>query len=368
MSKKKVVIVAPVHIYDDIRVFKKEACSIVNAGYQVVQFSRTHSGKELVDSGIIVKPVIYRNRIERFLNLITLFFRVWQEKADLYHLHNPDTIPLAILLKIIGKKVIYDTHENFYKKILLRQWIPKFLRFPAAVVVLILEKIANIICDAMIITQEEQKKNYKNAIVVGNAPVYVDYERVMPLHNNIELAYLGGISEDRGLNFMLELVDKLNQHVPTKLLLIGNSINDNALSLAMKTDIWQYVDYRGVLSQQEAFKLVQKSDFGLITLLDIADYKFTSPNKIYEYMMLGTPFIATDFPLWIKQLDYVNAGVFTTVEEVNDGLVEEIIAIKLNNDRYNLMCKSGKEYIQDVFNWNLVEEPTLIAIYKGLLK
>ena len=202
---KIVCIVAPVHMFDDIRIYKKEAISLANAGYKVILYSRTPTNKGIIEHNIQVKPVIYKNRAIRFLKLTPLFFRILREKADIYHLHNPDTIFYVFILRFIGKKVIYDTHEDFSKKILLRSWIPKLLRRPLALLVLNLEKFVGIITSSMIVTQNEQLTSYSNSFVIGNAPIFKEYELALRNVSEIKLVYLGGISADRGLWKMLEI-------------------------------------------------------------------------------------------------------------------------------------------------------------------
>lgn len=77
------------------------------------------------------------------------------QKAEIYHLHNPDTLPIIILLRIFGKKVIYDIHEDFSKKILIKNWIPKLLRRPLAFFVSKSESLISTIATASIATQQD---------------------------------------------------------------------------------------------------------------------------------------------------------------------------------------------------------------------
>jgi len=96
---KKIAIVAPVHCYNDVRVFQKQAITLAKEGYQIVLLAR--APKVLVEKGIKIQPVpAYSNRVMRFLKLPLILQQAWIEKADLYHLHNPDTLPLAFALKL----------------------------------------------------------------------------------------------------------------------------------------------------------------------------------------------------------------------------------------------------------------------------
>lgn len=368
--KKKVVIVSPVHIFNDVRVFEKEAKSLVNLGFDVELFARTPEGIDHTESGILIHAVKYRNRIERFLKLPLLFFRILKSDASLYHLHNPDTIPFALLLKVLGKKVIYDTHEDFSKKILLRQWIPRLLRNALAKIIDSLEIIVSKVVDGTIVTQTEQKNKFKNCFVIPNAPIYRmignEAENKKTEQNMLTLGYLGGISKDRGLWEMLKLTRILNESINTKLVLIGGAVNDGSLSEAMKSSLWDNVEYLGKLPQSEAFAHIKNVDFGLIILEDVADYRYTSPNKIYEYMMLGVPFVATDFPAWKSELASVNSGIFLKNVDLDDA-ADQITKLKKDPERYESVSQNGVKYVSDEFNWDAVCEPILSKIYFSIV-
>ena len=62
----KIVVLAPVHIYDDIRVFRKESVTLADAGNEVVLYARTPDDQPIVRSGVEVKPVKRRSRPGRF--------------------------------------------------------------------------------------------------------------------------------------------------------------------------------------------------------------------------------------------------------------------------------------------------------------
>ncbi len=105
---------APVHYYDDVRVFQKEAKTLSANGYRVLLLARAEIS--LVEEGVEVVPLpVVKNRLMRFLCLPRVFWTAFMLKGDVYHLHNPDTLPIVLLLKMLGRRVIYDTHEDFSK-------------------------------------------------------------------------------------------------------------------------------------------------------------------------------------------------------------------------------------------------------------
>jgi len=367
---KKICILAPVHIYDDIRVFRKEAKTLAQNGYDVTLFARINKDKTL--EGIKIRSVEYKNRLERFLKLPFLFLKAIKTNADLYHIHNPDTLLIGFLLKIFGKIVVYDTHEDFEKKLLIRDWIPKLLKKPIAKLISFFEMLAGILFDKVIITQEELEERISNTIIIENAPiiddefirkVFVNSQNIVTENDILRLIYIGSISENRGLFRMLKIVKSLNKEVETKLWLIGPQ--NMYVDKAKKMDSWDFVDYLGRLPQEKAFSYLIKSDFGMITLLNKGDFFQTNPNKIFEYMTFGIPFIATDFKKWVNKLDDINAGLFVNVDKT-DSISDLVLKVYNDKKTYHTMSDNGKNYIFNKYNWN-IEQKKLLNLYSKLL-
>ncbi|CCO48260.1 putative Glycosyl transferase, group 1 [Vibrio nigripulchritudo SOn1] len=368
VSKIKVTIISPVHKVDDIRIYKKQAASFLSQGYTVSAIAKKGADSQLVFQ---VFELCYKRRISRFLSIPKLIYIAWKEDANIYHIHNPDTLPIGLVLKLFGKTVIYDTHENFRKKILLRQWIPRAIRGLVANSVFYVEKLFSHCFDATIVTQKEQLSDFARSYLIGNSPI-LDREfsnnTSNPLSSALRLVYVGGISQDRGLNKMLELCSIMNSITPTELYLIGptiNSMSEQELSLIVGK--LNNVFYEGVLDQKSAFKIVNSCDYGLILLEDVADYRDTNPNKLFEYMMLSTPFVASDFLKWKELLSDINAGFFIQPKDINIDFARKLINLRYNEELYQEMSNSGVDFVKNVYNWNIYDEPKLLGLYKKLL-
>ena len=70
-----------------------------------------------------------KNRFDRFFfTNIKILLRVIKINPKICHFHDPDFIFGVIFLRLLGKKIIYDVHEDVPKQILFKYWIPKILR------------------------------------------------------------------------------------------------------------------------------------------------------------------------------------------------------------------------------------------------
>ena len=369
---KKIVIVAPVHRYNDVRIFQKEAHTLADQGYKVILLART--SQPLLEDGIEVKPVPEANRrLVRFLKLPLVFRMALKERGDVYHLHNPDTLPIAMALKLCGNRVIYDTHEDFAQRILIRDWIPKLIRPIIASLVATLEAIVARMVDISIATQPDvQTRLGKNALLIENAPItkghLIDkaylFTQTIPKQNDfLRLVYIGGISRTRGLFAMLEALAIANQKTPCRLWLIGSGLEPE-LEQARNHPAWKFVDYLGLLPQWQAFGYVINSDVGLITLLDVAGYSQINPNKLYEYLVFGVPFIASDFEKWQDHLKGFKAGLFVNPAD-SPAIASKILWFIEHGDEKLKMGNRGKAFIES-YNWEL-ESIKLIEAYQKIL-
>lgn len=373
----KVVIAAPVHRYDDVRVFRKEAVTLAGAGHEVILYARTPDGRPLERDGVRVQPVRYRHRLGRFAQLPLLGHTLHRERADVYHVHNPDTLPLAFALKLRGGRVVYDTHEDFRTELLLRQWLPGPVRRPAAAAVAWAEGLAGRFLDEVIVTQEQLLARIPSAIVIGNPPL-VDAARAEAAaavrderdrttdDAPLVLGYVGGLSADRGLPRMVDLVAALQAFGPARLRLIGPSVNDDALARARQAPGWQFVDYAGELPQEAAFEQLTDADVGLILFDDVASHRYIDPNKIFEYLALALPFVATAFPDWVRRFGGAEVGVFSPPSEAVSDLAARVRAFTADRKALRAAGRRGVAFVAGHYSWQANGAPLLLALYERL--
>ena len=345
---------------------------MADADYQVSLIARTRSPQTI--NGIKIIPAIgsSRFRLLRFLLLPAVGVQALLQNADIYHLHNPDTLPIIILLRIFGKKVIYDTHEDFSKKILIKNWIPKLLRRPLAFFVSKSESLISTIATASIATQQDViERLNKNAMLLGNPPRVNEglYARVSKRAQEIDsqecqvrAVYIGHINRPRGLYEMVDALAIVNNTTHVRLWLIGPADKDD-LDGASSRPGWKYVDYIPSMAQELAFAYVERADVGLVVMRDVGGYAATDPNKLYEYMMFGTPFIASAFDVWIGKLADTDAGWFVKPDSA-DEIASILQEIAENGEIAVNKGTKGKDFIR-LYNWE-TESQKLLELYSEI--
>lgn len=368
----RVIILAPVHDYDDVRVFQKEAKTLAAAGYEVRLLARAE--RALEEDGVRVVPLPRpASRLVRFARLPGVLRRALRERGDVYHLHNPDTLPLALALRLLGKRVVYDTHEDFSRRLHARRWIPRPLRPLLARAVAAAEGAVARRVDLAVGTQPAVRDRLgPRALLLGNPPIvsgplideaHAQAAGIERTPGPFRLVYAGRITRPRGLFTMLDALALANAEHPVRLWLIG-PFNEGDQPAAERHPAWRFVDYLGVLPQARAFAHLARADAGLVTILDVGDHRDTSPNKLFEYQVFGLPFVASDFPAWRAQMADVEAGVF--VDPADPAAVAaEILRLARDPGLRERMGEAGRAFVAR-YNWE-GESRKLLAAYAALL-
>ena len=122
-SMRKVCHLSTVHQPHDTRIFHKEIFSLANAGYFVIYIVR--KGTQVLDHPRISYKFLEdpKNLVDRIINVLKAFRIALSTKCSIYHFHDPELIPIGLLLKLLTrKKIIYDIHELYSDALLYKSY------------------------------------------------------------------------------------------------------------------------------------------------------------------------------------------------------------------------------------------------------
>ncbi len=366
-QKKKVCHITTVHYPFDTRIFHKECKSLLKAGYEVHLIAQ-HEKNEIIDGISITGIPKAINRKDRMLNLGKIALRKAIEiNADVYHFHDPELIPIGLKLKKLGKKVIYDVHEDVPRDILSKEYINDFLKGKIAKIVELYENWAAKKFDVIITATPHIKERFKklnpNTININNFPMKNElYEPVNWDKRENTVCYIGSISRVRGI---VEIVNSL-EYLDTVLHLAGPFENETLKKEVMSLKGWKKVKYYGRIDRNGVKKILSKVKVGLVVLYPMPNHIYALPNKMFEYMSAGIPIIASNFPLWKNIVEKNKCGI--CVDPLKPKEIADAINFLLKNnsisEKYGI---TGRKLIEEQYNWEK-EEKKLIEIYKNLTK
>ena len=124
LKNMKICHISTAHPRYDVRIFLKECVSLSKSFQEVHLIIADGLGDETKNNVIIHDIGKPQTRKDRFLNFSKLaLIKAKELKADLYHLHDPELLRIALKLQKSGAKVIYDSRRcaktNFKQRYIL---------------------------------------------------------------------------------------------------------------------------------------------------------------------------------------------------------------------------------------------------------
>jgi glycosyltransferase involved in cell wall biosynthesis len=370
---KKICHITTVHSLFDTRIFHKEAKTLASFGYDITLIVQ-HDKEEAIDDIKIVPLIKAKNRLERFLKINRLAYRLALiQKADIYHFHDPELLPWMVKLKKKTRaKVIYDVHEDYPKQILSKYWLPKILRSIVSKMFKFYEERMVKEFDLIITVGEDVKKrlgrSHPRIEVIKNFPILDNLKNTnieLFSKNIINLIYVGGLTKVRGIEEMVRTLKLLPNSV--RLMLLGQFSPLDLDQQLKKIEGFEKVKYFGQVSPEKVSQYLFLADIGLICLWPIPNYYNTAePTKLFEYMAAGLPVVASNFPLWKKIVEGNNCGVCVNPLEPKEiaKAVEYLIKHPVIAKK---MGENGRKAVLEKYNWES-ESKKLLKIYEELAK
>jgi len=363
----KVCHITSVHEQSDVRIFLKE-CSSLAKNYETHLIVINGYDDYINNVQIHGVSVKYKNRIQRFTKAVrTALKKAIIIDAKIYHIHDPELLRIARKLKSLGKKVIYDAHEDLPRQIMTKQWLPKACR---KILGSIIEKYENKIAskiDAIVTATPHIKTRFlkvnKQTVNINNYPIITEYSFQTNISKNSKdpkIVYTGGISKMRGI---IDVIIAL-ENIDVKLLLAGKYLEPTLRSELLKLKSWNKVIEKGFLSKDDVYLLYQESFLGIVTLHPTVNYLDSLPVKMFEYMAAGLPIIASNFPIWKQIIEENNVGI--CVNPQNPSEIAKAIKLLQNNPEEAIkMGENGIKAVKEKYNWG-IEEKKLFTLYKEL--
>jgi len=360
------------HFALDPRIFYKECRSLARAGYRV-----TLIGPYLQDAEVDgVKIRAMRFAFARWSRLSIGLVRLWsaavKTDAEIYHLHDPELLPIGLWLRRRGKKVVYDVHDDFPALAAATRYLPfpgPLRRIPPSTIRAI-ENFAAPRMSAIIAAVEFIGERFKalnrNCVVVHNLPERDELApQVWPNWSERarNIAYVGSFARWRGLREMVLAMAKLPQSLDSKLVLVGR-IPGELLADIERLPGYDRVQLTGMLDRSGVRQALSTVMAGLVLLHPVSFMLGAWPIKMFEYMAAGIPVIASDFPLWREFLGDPPCGLL--VNPLDPAAIADAIEFILTHpSEAEEMGRRGRRSVERRYNW-ATEEATLLQLYRRL--
>lgn len=365
----KITHLTSAHSRNDVRIFLKECASLARHGY-AIRLVVADSGGDEVREWISIHDVgASTGRLDRIRNAPgRVFAKALALNADIYHLHDPELIPIGLKLKKCGKRVIFDAHEDVPKQLLSKPYLNAPARWTLSQAFAIYEQWACRQLDAVVAATPFIRDKFLamgvRCIAVNNFPLLGELasDEVDWTGKSNQVCYVGGISRSRGV---LEAVEAVGMTASGVRLQLGGKFGDpNLKAAAQARSGWQQVDDLGWLDRAGVKAVLQASAGGLVTLHPLANYLDSLPIKMFEYMAAGIPVIASNFPLWREIVEGNDCGL--CVDPLDpEAIARAIDFLIMHPQEAERMGRNGQQAVQQKYNWG-IEEAKLLQLYANL--
>jgi glycosyltransferase involved in cell wall biosynthesis len=365
----RVVHLTSAHPPDDPRIFVKECRTLARAGYDV-HLVAPQAGDDVRDGvrrwGLAARPG--SNRLVRMSWTVLLAYRRARSlRAGLYHFHDPELIPIALLLARAGTPVVYDAHEDLAADILDKPWIARRLRRPLARAVGLFERAAAARFAAVVAATPAIAERFANGrgrvVTVNNFAEPGEFADLAPGAADRERAvcFVGNISEIRGIETMVRAIARTD----ARIVLAGRFAPADLPERLQGLPGWSQVVVRGQVGRPEVVEIMARAMAGVVLFQPLANHVRSQPTKLFEYMAAGLPVIASDFPRWREIVEGSACGLCVDPEDPV-AVADAIRWIVDHPQAARKMGENGRRAALTTYTWT-TEAAKLTSLYASLL-
>lgn len=325
-------------------------------------------GDERVDGIRIVDAGRLPGRLNRILRTTRKVLRAGvQLDADVYQLHDPELIPAGLALKRMGRRVVFDSHEDVPAQLLAKPYLGRLSRRLVSGAYAACERHACARFDGLLAAtpfiQARLARLHPRTVDINNYPLLQEFEAAPDWGAKaLEVCYVGGLSEIRGIRELVRACALLDS--PARLALAG-SFAEPAFERAMTHEPgWARVDAHGHLDRAGVGRVMRRALAGLVTLHPVVNYLDALPVKMFEYMAAGLPVIASRFPLWQDIVEGNDCGVCVDPRDPA-AIAAAIDRFCRDPELARRMGENGRRAVRARYNWNS-EADKLAAFYDRL--
>ncbi|MEZ4776066.1 MAG: glycosyltransferase [Bacteroidia bacterium] len=290
-------------------------------------------------------------------NLRLFWYLLWQ-KAAIFNANDLDTLGASFLAAAItGAELIYDSHEYFTE-------VPELVERPfTRKIWLLLEgwifpRLKKVYTVNAMIAEIYSRKYGINVGVVRNLP-FSREPISQPEHSNT-LLYQGALNLGRGIELMIDAMQYLPEYT---LQIIGRGDIEAQLKQRIADKKINNVDFRGFIPFESLYVLTTQACLGLSLEEDLgANYRYASPNKIYDYIQANVPVLVSDLPVMRQLVESNHTGEILPVSaRTPENLAKRIRSITENTAYYESLKENCRKAAREL-NWEK-EKQVLLAYY-----
>jgi glycosyltransferase involved in cell wall biosynthesis len=299
-----------------------------------------------------------RGRFQRLLRTTSQILRIATRlDADLYHFHDPELIPAGLVLKLFGRRVVYDVHEDIAATVTGKTYIASALRTPLALIIDGVERLSAGCFDGIVAATPKIATRFRgrDVVIVQNFP---SQDELTPIEaprpyaeREPNVTYVGHVSPIRGLMEVMTALHQLPTSLGARLVIVGDYHPPSLLDQMKAHPGAGRTDFLGWQNRNRVATILAEARVGVVLFPPNPNHVEAQPNKLFEYMSAGLPIVASDFPLWRQQIE--GAGCGLVVDPLDPAKIRDALRWLLEHPREaGEMGERGRAAARTQYTWD----------------
>jgi glycosyltransferase involved in cell wall biosynthesis len=394
------------YVYDgeypwDIRV-EKICKSISNGGKKVIVFSRNRFRKKRYDVSdqlrIFRLPHVKIEFLNRWINssvflnpfwFFSIYSLVKETNIELIIVRDlPISLSAILVSKLAKIPVIFDMAEP-YPETLRDMWQydrnrnSLYFLFRNPYMAEIVERLAVLNSDhTLVVSKEskarlEQRLNVKRKVsIVGNTPSRSQFYPRNPtypgslskIRGKKVVLFVGNLFVDRGLILATRAIARLAGRNPDiRFLIVGEGEERPYIEKEIKElGLQEVVTLEGWVDHRLLPEYIASSSLGILPFLPSPHMDITLPNKLFDFMAMGIPVIASDVRPMRRIIEKEKVGLlFRAGDEIScANAIQRLIS---DTGMATQIAENCLMAARERYNWD-IDEKILLNIVETLIK
>jgi glycosyltransferase involved in cell wall biosynthesis len=301
-----------------------------------------------------------------------------EERADLYHFHDPELIPLGLAVKILrpSARVVYDVHEDYPSMMRDKYWLPRPVRPWASKAVKSANDLAAKYLDGIVVADPGVEADFKRLAAHKTQLYYnfpslavFDAARSRQTREPADLVYIGGISQRTGIFVLFDALKLLAQDgIEPSVRLAGYTDGEEGLAMVreviQRLGLGPQIQFDGRIPHRDVPSWIGSGSIGLVLLQAMPKFMKNIPTKMFEYWACGLPVLASNLPPARQFLTEGKNGYLFTPDSPKQ-LADRIAHLLLRSEEREAMGRAGRRAVEQSWN-NENQIDALICFYEKL--
>jgi glycosyltransferase involved in cell wall biosynthesis len=277
------------------------------------------------------------------------------------------SIPGIVAARLLGIPVVVDVRENYpeWARMLPKETLAERIQTNPWLVGLVESLTVRLADEVWVVVEERRDQLLADGAapatvrVVGNTPDLAEseYADVDPEADRYDwpgfaLVYMGWLQELRGLDTLIEaLPHVIDRGEEVYLVLGGEGDHKETLrQLARELEVDDYVVFVGWVEPDRGPEFLASADVGVIPHRVSPFTNTTVPNKLFDYMMVGLPVLATAMRPVERIVEAEACGRIVPPDASPEAVADAIVELKRAD--LSELAENGRRAVRERYNWS----------------